>query len=85
MSDANFPDGIYFNEKHEKAPDFIRGGIGFQVDKAIKWLQENADHDGRVKLDIKVSKGGKIYLSKNDWKPPQAPQEHGDPNDSIPF
>jgi len=84
----DFPAGIFYNERRDTAPDFITGGIGFQVKEAVKWLQENADHDGRVKLDIKISKGGKTYLAKNDWVPggspnPQAPESRPEPQDEF--
>lgn len=91
MSDNDFPKGIFFNKRHDNAPDFIRGSIGFNVVEACRWLQENADHDGRVKLDIKVSKGGKTYLAKNDFvpnrqaQPTSPPPPMGDFDDSLPF
>ena len=94
MTDPKFPNGIFFNKRHENAPDFIRGSIGFSVRDAVQWLQENVDHDGRVKLDIKVSQAGKTYLAKNDFVPkrqdaghdqPNQDAAYDQPNDEIPF
>lgn len=87
MADPKFPNGIFFNKRHENAPDFIRGSIGFNVRDAVQWLQQNVDHDGRVKLDIKVSKSGKTYLAKNDFVPKRqdAAPQNDDIDDEIPF
>lgn len=70
MDDKNkFPDGIYFKEPRQGAPDYSKGSISIKVDKAIAWLQANANDGGYVNLDLKISKGGKAYCEKNTWTP----------------
>lgn len=75
-----FPDGIYFKEKGATAPDFIKGSLSIKVEKAIAWLQANANSGGYVNLDLKVSKGGKAYCEKNVWEPKKQITEKPDLN-----
>ena len=70
MEDKKFVDGMYFNEKNEKAPDFVRGGISFHKEQFTKWLQQQEANDkGYIKTDMLLSKQDKIYFKLNDWKP----------------
>lgn len=98
MSEIVFPDGISFQAPRQGAPDFVKGGVGINVQQAMALLQENVDDRGWVNLDLKESKNGKWYLSKNTWKPqnqsaPASGQQAdsganasaGDINDEIPF
>lgn len=66
---SDFPEGIFFNKPHEKAPDFVKGTIDIKVEQAVQWLKENANDSGYVKLDLKIAKSGNPYLSHNDWQP----------------
>lgn len=96
MSDKNFAEGIYYSPPHENAPDFVLGKIAINVPAAITWLEANKNDSGWVNMDAKLSKGGKYYVEKDDWKPsgqrsstpsgaaPNAPAPE-DPDDSIPF
>ena len=87
-----FADGIYFKRPREGAPDFVKGAMSFKVDEAVAFLQKHKDEKGWVNVDLKNSKGGKLYLQLNDWKPTgpaEAPtvtaEDEGiNPND-IPF
>ena len=65
--DKEFIEGLYFNEPREGAPDFVKGSLGIQRDRFVKWLQ--AQPDDKVKIDLKVSRSGKWYAEKNEWKP----------------
>lgn len=47
---TEFPEGIYWNEKHPNSPDFVIGGINIDRVKAIKWLENK---EGKyVKLQV---------------------------------
>lgn len=60
-----FVDGMIVKE----APvDFIVAKVSFKVEDMVKFLNENMNN-GWVNVDIKTSKGGKMYAALNDWKP----------------
>lgn len=85
MSEQNetvFADGFSFRKPHEKAPDFIKGELSVKVDEAIDFLKKHEDK-GWVNIDLKKSKGGKLYLALNTFKPEKKRDEVGD--DGIPF
>jgi len=63
-----FPDGIIFKRPREGAPDFVKGSLSFKVEEAVAFLQKHVDN-GWVNCDLKLSKGSKLYLQLNDWKP----------------
>lgn len=68
MSDIKFPVGIRFFRPHEKAPDFVKGNISIDRDEFITWLsQQGTDEDGRVKLDLKKSQKGTLYMAVNEY------------------
>jgi len=69
MSDIEFPDGIWFKEPAPNAPDFIIGKISIAIPELMSFLQSRQTDE--VKLDIKRSKKGKVYLSVDTWKPGQ--------------
>ncbi len=76
MNDKNiFPQGIWLNSPPENAPDFVLGKIDINPDEFCKWLKENEDAKGKVRLDVLKSKQGKTYLKLNGWKPEQKEQE----------
>jgi len=80
-NEKEFPKGIIFKKPREGAPDFVKGSLSFKVDEFVEYLQKNINN-GWVNLDLKVSKGGKLYLDLNDWKP----EEKKDvTNTNIPF
>lgn len=62
-----FADGFIYKTPSPKAPEFIKANLSFKVEEFIKFLQAN-DNDGWVNVDVKVSKGGKIYGELNTWK-----------------
>jgi len=73
MSDApNYAQGLYFNEPSEKAPDFVLGSISVKPGEFANWMKDNAeskDDKGYLRLDVKRSKGGKVYVALSTWKP----------------
>ena len=99
MSDSiEFVDGLFYKEPRAGAPDYVKGSISIQPAKLTAWL---AQHQGEewVNVDVKESRGGKIYCAVNDWKPVKrderapskpvkdCPQPERDDfqDDSIPF
>ena len=68
MADIIFADGFSFRKPHENAPDFVKGSISVKVDEAIAFLEQYRNEDGWVNIDLKKSKGGKLYLSLNTYR-----------------
>lgn len=66
---------MFFNSKHENAPDFVLGSISFKVDEFIQFLTKHKKEDGYVNVDFLRSKPkdgetkGKPYFKLNTWKP----------------
>ena len=67
MSDVEFIDGLIVRPKRDGAPDFIKCCLSIRRTELIAWLQER-DGDW-VNVDIKESKGGKLYAAVNNFKP----------------
>ncbi len=63
-----FPAGMIWKEPKENAPEFIKGNISIKVAEFVEFLKEY-ENDGWVNLDLLKSKGGKLYLKLNEWKP----------------
>ena len=85
-----FVDGAWFNNPHEKAPDFVIGSISYKKDIFIEWLQkQTTDENGYVKTDVKKAKTGKNYMELNTWKKgdtaDQSKNQSEEIDDSIPF
>lgn len=70
MENNDFINGLFFNKPHDNAPNFVKGSLGINVDQFVNWLSEN-QIDGKVRIDLLESKGGKFYAKKNDWQPNQ--------------
>jgi len=68
--EAQFVDGMTFSKPHDNAPDFIKGHISIRVDEMIASLQKYRKADGWVNIDMKKSKGGKLYFEYNTWERP---------------
>jgi hypothetical protein len=83
-----FPDGIRFERPKEGAPEFVKGKLSFEVDKAIAFLTKHKNDKGWVNCDLLKSKEkGTLYLVLNDFKPKTEPEGYPasiDPNE-IPF
>ncbi len=67
--DKIFAKGMFFNKPREGAPDFVKGKIDIKVDEFLLFLKENENQKGYVNLDLKESKGGKLYLELNTFVP----------------
>ena len=88
-----FAKWLYFNEKHEKAPDFVVGGLALKLD-SLKELAEQAkeyvNDKGYVRYQITQNRDGKYSISvdtywlNKDSKPKHTKDEEIT-IDSIPF
>jgi hypothetical protein len=67
-TEIEFVDGLFYKEPRSNAPDYVKGSISIQPAKLAAWCQTHAS-DEWVNVDVKESKGGKIYCAVNDWKP----------------
>ena len=84
--------GMFFNQKHENAPDFVLGSISFKVEDVVAFLQQHKNEKGYVNVDFlraKPKEGeskGKPYFKLNTWKP-EKQDDTISPNDkdAIPF
>ena len=91
---SDLADGIYFNPPHENAPDFVLGSISMRPEQFTDWLsRQQPNEKGYVRLSVKRSKAGKIYVALDDYKPKETPQrpaqetrdDFDDDDASIPF
>jgi len=69
VSDIIFADGLIV-KRRDKAPEFVVANLSFKVSEFISFLQEH-ESEGWVNVDIKISRGGKMYASLDQWKPTQ--------------
>lgn len=69
MADAIFVDGIRIFNPKDTAPEFIKANLLIKPSELIPWLQRHAEND-EIRADLKVSKGGKLYLALNTYKKP---------------
>lgn len=94
--DINFAQGLYFNEPHENAPDFVLGRISVKPKEFIDWMRANhkaMNEHGYLNIKVNRSRQGKVYVALDDWKPDpnrqQAAQKpdyrEPDFDDDIPF
>lgn len=67
MKDKIFADGIMFKRPRNGAPDFVKGSISIKVADFIPFVEKHSV-DGWLNLDLKESKGGKLYLELNTWQ-----------------
>ena len=68
-----YPQGVYFNAPHEKAPSFIVGKISVNVEKFIQCLKDNEQYINKGYLNLDVLKKkvpddfGKYNLQIDTW------------------
>lgn len=68
--ESKLADGMFFDRPKEGSPSWVKGKVSIQVEKAVKFLQENTDEKGYCRLDLLQSKDGtRLYFRLNDWKP----------------
>lgn len=99
MSDTIFPEGLWFNLPHEKAPSFVKGSVSVDIAKFARWAEQHANERGRFRINLKVGKSGKAYAELDTYKAESAAGEYeaerrkdaqwakkiADMDDEIPF
>lgn len=76
MADKQFTDGLFADKPSEKAPEFIKARLSFQADKFKAYLDQHKNVAGYVNVDLKESRGGKLYCELNTYKKPEQEMEH---------
>jgi len=89
MSDDKiFCDGLIYKAPRDTAPDFVKGSLSIKVEEFVAFLQKYVKPDGWVNIDIKESKGGRLYteLSRfvRDEAKAEPPADDINPDD-VPF
>lgn len=64
-----FADGFTFEKPRQGAPEFVKGHIHVNASKAIAFLEQHKNARGWVKLDIKKSLKGVLYMELDTWQP----------------
>ena len=65
-TNSEYLKGLFFNEPHEKAPDFVLGSIAIKRLELIETLQNRTEDS--IRLDCKMGREGKAYATINTWK-----------------
>lgn len=68
MNDELLMDGFFIKAPRSGAPEFVKGSLSFNVDKAIAYLQTYKKSDGYVNADILLSKSGTLYLKRDNFE-----------------
>ncbi len=63
-----FADGMIFKRPRAGAPEFVKGSISVKVDEFSAFLEKHVKN-GWVNLNLKESKGSKLYLELDTWEP----------------
>ena len=66
--DKIFAKGLFYKNPPEGAPTWLNGKISIFVDDFAQFLEEHAEAGGWMNIDIKESKGGKLYAELNTYK-----------------
>jgi hypothetical protein len=64
-----FANGLIFKAPRPNAPEFVKGSLSIKVDEFVAFLTAHNTNAGWVNIDIKESKGGKLYCELNTYKP----------------
>lgn len=88
--DNIFIGGMSFRKPREGAPEFIKGSISIKLKDFFEFAKQHNNGTGWMNIDLKKSKGGKLYLSLNTWKKgdkkedaPQQGDEFSDVNAAL--
>ncbi len=72
MADKIFPEGLVIKLRHERAPEWVKGGLAIKVDDFTAFLKKHEKSDGWVNIDLLEAKSGKPYACLNQWKPKES-------------
>lgn len=84
MADKTFAKGMIVKKPSEEAPEWVIANVSIKVEEFIPFLQDHAQGDGWVNLNVKEGKSGKYYAELNQWTKDE-PREEKKPADDIPF
>lgn len=74
MAEKKYVKGLYYNFKHEKAPEFVLGKIAIKKLDFVEWLKITPANDkGYINCDILMGKE-KPYIVLNEYKKNNAVQ-----------
>lgn len=89
MAEQIFPEGMRLWPPHKNAPEFIKGQITVRLAEFKEWAKNHVDDKDTVRIDLKMSRSGELYLALNTFKredqPAPKPAAEDDPASSIPF
>jgi len=72
-----FGDGFYFDRPRPNSPEFVKGRLSINIEKAIPFLQRYANEKKYVNLDLlKAKERDTLYLKLDTFKP--KPKEEKD-------
>lgn len=68
-----YPEGIRAFNKHEKAPDFVKGLIVITPNDLFAWLKKNenlfTEFEGKKQIKLQILEGKKgLYLAVDTYK-----------------
>lgn len=78
----NFAKGIYFKLPPVNAPEWVKMNLSIKKDEFIQFLTSLPDDI--IRLDVKISKDGKLYSQVNEWKANNSKNKSYE-NDDLPF
>jgi hypothetical protein len=90
-----FVDGMVV-KRHENAPDFVLCNLSLKCTELVEFMRQH-HKENWVNIQIKRSKGGKLYAELDTWQPTQgqaanegmgqarAAAQPDFPDDDIPF
>lgn len=78
-----FAKGFWFS-RNENAPEYVIGSLDLTTKDAIKFISENSK-DGKLKLSIKKSQGGKFYLEVDTYVGKKKDEPVMDEGPDLPF
>lgn len=62
-----FAAGMIYRAPHAKAPSFVLAEISIKTEEFVPFLEAHTKPDGWVNLQVKESKGGKLYVELNHY------------------
>jgi len=73
--EKQFVDGLIIKHPGDNAPDFVKAKLSFKLDEFKDWVSKCVKEDPTLEwlnVEIKESRGGKLYAERNTWKPQES-------------
>ena len=91
MPEPVFAKGLFL-EKKPGSPDFVICRLSVKCKDFYEFMKEHVNEKGYINIQVKESKGGKIYAELDTWEPNKKnstlkpPDDMGfGPDDDMPF